>query len=162
MNSAMSPPPHSPPLPPTPQTTVGKSLTNAALSWLSPVRTNANYHFHAIPSTQFSCAFLRLVQARLTLSWITRAHEICVTSPKPCISNHWSNVRKGPSGIFSSGKQKLLVEVYEEHKHIITQKGNTVTINKYREAIWQKNAHLLNAWVLLSLTYFNLILTMDL
>ena len=61
------------------------------------------------------------------------------------MSNHGSNVRKGPSGIFSSGEQKLLVEVYEEYKHIATQKGNTVTINKYREAIWQKIANLLNA-----------------
>jgi hypothetical protein len=48
-----------------------------------------------------------------------------------------SNVRKGPSGIFSRGELKLLVEVYEVYKHIITQKGNIVTINKYREAIWQ-------------------------
>jgi hypothetical protein len=61
------------------------------------------------------------------------------------MSNHESNVRKGQSGILSSGEQKLLVEVYEEYKHIITQKGNTVTINKNREAAWQKKRHLLNA-----------------
>jgi hypothetical protein len=50
------------------------------------------------------------------------------------MSNHGSNIRKGPSGIFSSGEPKLLVEVYEEYKHIITQKGNTGTIHKNREA----------------------------
>ena len=51
------------------------------------------------------------------------------------MSDHGSNVQKGPSGIFSSGEQELLVEVYEEHKHIITQKGNTVTIYRNSEAI---------------------------
>ena len=44
--------------------------------------------------------------------------------------NHGSNLRKGQSKIFSIGEQKLLVEVYEEYKHIISQKGNNVTINK--------------------------------
>ena len=44
---------------------------------------------------------------------------------------------KDSSGIFSSGEQKLLVEVYEEYKHIATQKGNKLTINKNREAAWQ-------------------------
>jgi hypothetical protein len=39
----------------------------------------------------------------------------------------------------------LLVEVYEEFKHTITQKGNTVTINKDREAACNKIADLLNA-----------------
>jgi hypothetical protein len=39
------------------------------------------------------------------------------------MSNHGSNVRKGPSGIYSSGEQKLLVEVYEEYNYIITQRG---------------------------------------
>jgi hypothetical protein len=54
--------------------------------------------------------------------------------------NHGSNVRKGPSGIFSRGEQKLLVEVYEDkYKHIITQKGNTVTIYKNREAAWRSS-----------------------
>jgi hypothetical protein len=38
--------------------------------------------------------------------------------------------------MFSRGEQKLLVEVYEEYKHIINQKGNNVTINKNREAAW--------------------------
>ena len=32
------------------------------------------------------------------------------------------------------------MEVYEEYKHIITQKGNTVTIFKNREAVWQKKS----------------------
>jgi hypothetical protein len=53
------------------------------------------------------------------------------------MSNHGSNVQKGPGRIFSSGEQKLLVEVYEEYKHIVTQKGNNLTINKNREAAWQ-------------------------
>ena len=65
------------------------------------------------------------------------AHEIC---NQPRMSTHESNVRKGQSGILSSGEQKLLVEVYEEYKHIITQKGNTVTINKYKEIAGLLNA----------------------
>jgi hypothetical protein len=58
------------------------------------------------------------------------------------MSNHVSNVRQGTSGIFSGGEQKLLVEVYEEYKHryfFSTQNGNNVTINKNREAAWQRN-----------------------
>jgi hypothetical protein len=62
------------------------------------------------------------------------------------MSNHGSNVRKGPNRIFSSGEQKLLVEVNEEYKDIITQKGTTVTIHRYREATWQKIADRLNAY----------------
>ena len=46
------------------------------------------------------------------------------------MSNHGSNVREGPSGIFFGSEKKMLVEVYEEYKHIITQKGNTVTLIK--------------------------------
>jgi hypothetical protein len=54
--------------------------------------------------------------------------------------NVGANVCKGPSRIFSRGEQKLLVEVYEDkYKHIITQKGNTVTINKNREAAWRSS-----------------------
>ena len=53
------------------------------------------------------------------------------------MSNHGSNVRTERD--LSSGEQKLLVEVYEEYKHVITQKGNTVTITKNREAAWQKH-----------------------
>ena len=51
---------------------------------------------------------------------------------------------KARARFFSSGEQKLLVEVYEEYKHIITQKGNTVSINKNRDAAWQIIADRLN------------------
>jgi hypothetical protein len=42
--------------------------------------------------------------------------------------NVGANVCKGPSRIFSRGEQKLLVEVYEKYKHIITEKGNTADL----------------------------------
>ncbi|XP_059925000.1 uncharacterized protein LOC132470405 isoform X1 [Gadus macrocephalus] len=52
---------------------------------------------------------------------------------------------KARAGFFSSGEQKLLIEVYEDYKHIITQKGNTIIINKNRDAAWQVIADRLNA-----------------
>ena len=54
----------------------------------------------------------------------------------------WIKCPKRTERIFSSGEQKLVVEVYEETKHMITQRGNTVTITKDREAAWQKKSHI--------------------
>ena len=58
---------------------------------------------------------------------------------------HAHDIWNQPRNVNVSGKQKLIVEVYEEYNHIITQKGNTVTINKNRDAAWQIIANRLNA-----------------
>ena len=77
-------------------------------------------------------------------------------NPECANRESWIKSPKRTEGIFSSGEQKLLVEVCEEYKHIITtQKGNTVTINKKQGE--NKIADLLNACVVLSLTFkFNI------
>ena len=83
---------------------------------------------------QFSRASLRLVQTRLTVSWITRAPEIW-NQPRTVNVESWIKCPKRTERGLSSGEQKLLVGVYEEYKHIITQKRNTVTINKKKSLI---------------------------
>ena len=35
--------------------------------------------------------------------------------------------QKARAGLFCSGEEKLIVQEYEEYKHIITKKGNIVT-----------------------------------
>ncbi|KAM4524491.1 uncharacterized protein PAE49_000786 isoform 2-T2 [Odontesthes bonariensis] len=47
--------------------------------------------------------------------------------------------------IFSSAEQKLLMELYEDYKGVITRNGNTVAINRARETAWQTIADRLNA-----------------
>lgn len=47
----------------------------------------------------------------------------------------------------------MLLETYEEFKHIITKKGNTTAINKAREKGWQEIADCLNAQVATNLKY---------
>ena len=46
---------------------------------------------------------------------------------------------------FTATEQQLLMEFYEEVKHIIRKKGNTSTIVKEREKAWQTIADRLNA-----------------
>ena len=47
--------------------------------------------------------------------------------------------------MFTATEQQLLLESYEEFKHMITKKGNTAAINKTREKGWQEIADRLNA-----------------
>ena len=59
--------------------------------------------------------------------------------PRTVNVESWLKCPKRTERGLSSGKQKLLVGVYEEYKHIIAKKKHTVTINKNSEAPWQKN-----------------------
>ena len=47
--------------------------------------------------------------------------------------------------IFSAAEQRMLMELYEDFKSVITRKGNTAEINKVRETAWQTIADILNA-----------------
>jgi len=49
---------------------------------------------------------------------------------------------------FSSAEQSLLMELYDDYRDIITEKGNTTAINKAREMAWQKIADRLNVLVM--------------
>jgi hypothetical protein len=44
---------------------------------------------------------------------------------------------KDRAGSFPEANRCCLWRFYEEYKHKITKKGNTVTLNKNREATWQ-------------------------
>ena len=57
--------------------------------------------------------------------------------PRTVNVESWIKCPKRTKRDLSRGEQKLLVEVYEEYKHIITSKRNAVTIDKNREATWQ-------------------------
>jgi len=48
---------------------------------------------------------------------------------------------------FTANEQHLLMETFEELKHIILKKGNTAAIIKERERAWQTIADRLNAQV---------------
>ncbi|XP_077091370.1 uncharacterized protein LOC143742400 [Siphateles boraxobius] len=52
---------------------------------------------------------------------------------------------KERAAMFTATEQQLLLESYEEFKHMITKKGNTAAINKTRENGWQEIADRLNA-----------------
>ena len=58
-----------------------------------------------------------------------RAHKIC-NRPRIVNVESWIKCPKRTERDLDLHKQKLLVEVNEEYKHTITEKGNTVTINK--------------------------------
>ncbi|KAM9500933.1 uncharacterized protein Hap1MRO34_006915 isoform 1-T1 [Clarias gariepinus] len=52
---------------------------------------------------------------------------------------------KTRAAYFSPNEQQLLMETYEEVKHIICKKGNTAAVIKQRENAWQTIADRLNA-----------------
>lgn len=55
-----------------------------------------------------------------------------------------SNVKER-AAMFTASEQRLILETYEEFRHVITKKGNTAAINKIREKGWQEIADRLNA-----------------
>lgn len=53
--------------------------------------------------------------------------------------------KKEQRWMFTATEQCLLLETYEEFKHMISKKGNIAAINKTREKGWQEIADHLNA-----------------
>ena len=75
---------------------------------------------------------INAVQPRLAQVSSNQAYFIVDYAPEIWNQPRTVNVEswiKCPKRGLSSGEQKLLVGVYEEYKHIITQKRNTVSIN---------------------------------
>lgn len=46
---------------------------------------------------------------------------------------------------FTPAEQSLLMQCYEEVKHVLTKKGNTAAVKKQREMAWDSIAQRLNA-----------------
>ena len=54
-------------------------------------------------------------------------------------------MEKTRAAYFSPSEQQLIMEIYEEVKHIRSKKGNTAAVIKQRDKAWQTIADQLNA-----------------
>ncbi len=71
-------------------------------------------------------------------------HGILKKIPKSITESPMPKMDKTHAAHFSPNEQQLLMETYEEVKHIICKKGNTAAVIKQRENAWQTIADRLN------------------
>ncbi|XP_074538431.1 uncharacterized protein LOC141799884 [Halichoeres trimaculatus] len=65
--------------------------------------------------------------------------------PRDRSQNHRLKMEQGRASFFTRDEQAMLLQLYEEVKHIIHKKGNTSVIKKEREKAWQLITDRLNA-----------------